>query len=872
MKIKFLENSFYITIITIFFSIFFLFKVTSLDMNHSLVYLFSNDSQIFKEYSDYIERFHDEGNIILLASTKKDSLKEKLATIKPIIESFDELVEQVHLELPDEFSKKNYFKLIDQDSFKHYKRIFYDPNLVPFFNSLNSAIEDAHIYNNYSLTSNTSHQEVIDLLGRLYNFIDIKFDFMNGEYDSDLAKKAVDHILFNEELKFSNDKESILFSIQPKLNSAVPLKSFQEKINEITKIITNVSSKYGVEILCFNPYLNNFNNVDLIETLLIALIIIIITLLILLSIYFYSIRLTVLCFTISMLSFIWSLGIFYLLFKTINIILIVSLLACIIIFFILNTFAISDLLYLKSNNVSIHNYVKKFFLMGSVISILFITHCFMSNIKIITMLDLIVGLFIAINFLLIRLFMPILLNQKYKTILDNNSFCLRFFKFIKRIGDHHSLVKKIGLLTIFTIFLLSYHFSRNNIKHIVNDIVDLGIESNYNSDKIFQNYGYYNQPISTKMNNLDEMNLTIEKLRELESVGYIESITDYLPNKDNSPERFRFVSNLRREMVSREIRKQFSKYDMLMCITEMKKLEASVIEIQEYALFHNQKHIYDKTAKLVGVVQDTISDGILTSYINYLSNELPQQKLALFQEKFSTELKSTILKISNNDALYIDNLPAELDSRFKSSIDDSYRVNIYPNINIYSSHDNLNKFIEDVSSVLNHLHGTPYLLYQFRNNIKEFLSLDLLIYLFLLFLITIIISRDINISLLSNISVFFNISTIIIFITLLGIDIKNTGFFIVSIFILFAIIYNLYLLVTFYKIKGSDVLYKNRINLMIISVICSLILVSFSFKCSEIQAVNIVCLFIFALVSNIISSVFITILHNYHINKAKIYN
>ena len=90
--------------------------------------------------------------------------------------------------------------------------------------------------------------------------------------------------------------------------------------------------------------------------------------------------------------------------------------------------------------------------------------------------------------------------------------------------------------------------------------------------------------------------------------------------------------------------------------------------------------------------------------------------------------------------------------------------------------------------------------------------------------------------------------------------------------ILFAIIYNLYLLVTFYKIKGSDVLYKNRINLMIISVICLLILVSFSFKCSEIQAVNIVCLFIFALVSNIISSVFITILHNYHINKTKVYN
>ena len=69
---------------------------------------------------------------------------------------------------------------------------------------------------------------------------------MNGEYDSDSGKKAVDFILFNEELQFSDEKESILFSIQPKLNSVVPFENFQNKINEITKITKNISSKYGV--------------------------------------------------------------------------------------------------------------------------------------------------------------------------------------------------------------------------------------------------------------------------------------------------------------------------------------------------------------------------------------------------------------------------------------------------------------------------------------------------------------------------------------------------------------------------------------------------------------------------------------------------
>ena len=64
--------------------------------------------------------------------------------------------------------------------------------------------------------------------------------------------------------------------------------------------------------------------------------------------------------------------------------------------------------------------------------------------------------------------------------------------------------------------------------------------------------------------------------------------------------KFRYISELRRKIKSREVRKQLSSYDMNIYRKEFERLEANIIELQNISLLKNQINVYNQTIKLVG--------------------------------------------------------------------------------------------------------------------------------------------------------------------------------------------------------------------------------------------------------------------------------
>jgi hypothetical protein len=111
--------------------------------------------------------------------------------------------------------------------------------------------------------------------------------------------------------------------------------------------------------------------------------------------------------------------------------------------------------------------------------------------------------------------------------------------------------------------------------------------------------------------NLDDARELTRQAREMETTGWVESISDYLPDSDGLEEQYRFLQDLRRNLENREIRKQMSSHDVKMYRKELERLEANIIELQDLAFLGGQDKVYNKAVKLVGEAAIVWHVGIL---------------------------------------------------------------------------------------------------------------------------------------------------------------------------------------------------------------------------------------------------------------------
>ena len=95
-------------------------------------------------------------------------------------------------------------------------------------------------------------------------------------------------------------------------------------------------------------------------------------------------------------------------------------------------------------------------------------------------------------------------------------------------------------------------------------------------------------------------------------------------------------------------------------------------------------------------------------------------KLTYFQEQFSSAFKSTVLEMANTEPLTMQNLPIEIKSRFTGGNDNLFRINIYPNQNIWRDTKFLDHFVNKLSSLNEKITGWPVLFVEFKDRMSYF--------------------------------------------------------------------------------------------------------------------------------------------------------
>ena len=307
-----------------------------------------------------------------------------------------------------------------------------------------------------------------------------------------------------------------------------------------------------------------------------------------------------------------------------------------------------------------------------------------------------------------------------------NDIIIKSFLFIK-------INKSVIMVSIISItILLSYYGSQlvfeKNPSKIYHDFNNAGEKD------LIQNFGFSSDLLTSVMGDVDTAYKIVKKIETNDFIGYMESYSDYIPDTENSQNKFRFINDFQRKLNSLQLRNNFSTHDYKIYKNEIQRLEGNIIDIQHYSLMHQDYNIYDKTKKMVDIGLNGNLIGVIPDLINSLEKNSKKAELTLFQDIFSRNMKATLLLMSNTQPLDVHNIPIDVRNRLSSNSNNQFRINIYPKKSVWENFDDLMTFV-------NYSFVSSLMLYGLLNDNITSLGLRELLICIIAFIILIMINH-----------------------------------------------------------------------------------------------------------------------------------
>ena len=704
-----------ILVLTLFFG----YRASTLQMRTGFDSLLPGDNPRTAEFNRILEEFENESNIMLLAKGNEDSLKAYARGVKPLLEDFDKWVANVHIQIPEDFYRRNALKLLPPDQLDNFGSMFYDPNLVPFLHNLNNSFEGEYQRNDEALQSRRDELDAVRFLDGLEMFVDLQSAVMNGEVIEDVGQKAVDAITFGETFMLSPNKEMILIFIEPTFNMMIEPAELQESVDGIEKIIKEASTQYGVtagltgSIVLGRDEYKAFTS-DSWTVSILALIGIFI-------LFVISFRMWVsplLAILTVIMGVTWAMGFSSFLVEYLSMMTAMMSVILIGLGIDFSVHIISGYTEKRNQGLDVQISMQETLLRfgpgimtgGITTGMAFLTLMISETVGMQEM-GLMAGVGIIFTMLATIIILPTMLVIRERLLKNfNKSLPPKdvSYPFLGRIAEFTA--KYRWIMGIFFLLITGFLFNRGvnmSVDYNYLNMEPVGLESIKLQEELIEAFDLSSDFVMFTTDNLDDARELTRQAREMETTGWVESISDYLPDSDGLEEQYRFLQDLRRNLENREIRKQMSSHDMNMYRKEMERLEANIIELQDLAFLGGQDKVYDKAVKLVGEAGDSLTRGNITQFINALDTGLTKLELTYFQQQFSKAFKSTIIEMANTEPLTLENLPSEIKNRFTGKSGNIFLINVYPEKNIWEDSRFLYRFTDEATELSEKATGLP---------------------------------------------------------------------------------------------------------------------------------------------------------------------
>ncbi len=671
-----------------------------------------------EEFEFILDEFNNASNIILLAEGEEHSLKDFALELKPRLEDLSHWVDRVDINIPVEFYQQHGLKLLKSNELKNFSSIYENPNLIPFLVNLNDSFEKEY-QGDEALSTKRKELDAVRFLDGLEKFVEVQKLVFDGTPPINPGKVATDAILIGETYFMSPDHKLILIMIEPVFNMVDDFQIVTDAVDGIEKVIKDIALKYEVEAGLTGTLVLARDEMVAVESdswriTSLALVGIFI-------LFVASFRIWVsplLAITAVIFGVIWAMGITSILVENLN-------MTTAMMGVILVGLGIDFSIHIISGYTEFRNAGAD--ALTSMISALvksgpgIITGGLTTALAFLTMIisenrgmrefGLVAGFGIVATMIASLIVLPVLLALRERLL---NKFKRTSvpkdisFKFLADIAFHiynHSLIYGVSLIIITGIMLFEAYQIKIDYNYL--NMEPVGLESIKLQDKLVDAFDLSTDFVVFTSTDLDEVRLLTEKSGELSSVGHTESISDYIPDDKDSALRFRMIRDIRRTLLSTPVQTSISEMDVQQFLSEMKRLEYNIMELQSLAYMGGQDRIYEKAALLVGVVDDTTLTGKISGLIESIDNRDIKSELTYFTNQFTPHFRESVIEMTNADPLDISLLPEDIRKRFVGNSGETMLISIYPKKNIWEDAKFLFQFTKDVESISSKATGLP---------------------------------------------------------------------------------------------------------------------------------------------------------------------
>ncbi|MBN1897921.1 MAG: MMPL family transporter [Spirochaetes bacterium] len=691
-------------------------------MNMSWLSMAPQRSQSVIQFNKITKEFGDANPIIIsIKGDNTDQLKKLAKEISLAYKNLKEDIKDVFYRVDLEFIKKHGFMLQKAKDLKRSAKLFSDFNLEGFYRNLNNDFEKEYIEE----TEEPLAKQEKNAARSFDALKDIIFAFQAYLEDPQKAENklnaAIDNFARGEEYFLSRDKTMILILVQPSvsltaMDKIIPLARRSEKV------LDSFRSKYrryqfgqtGMAVVSRDEM--DTGTHDTVLNLITAAIAI--TLLLIFS--FRMIAAPFLSIMTLFLGIFLDLGLIHLAYGRLNIM--TAMIGPVLIglgidyaIHLLTGYTQHRYRKMSQKEALIATYQKTGpgLITGALTTAIAFLVFILTDIEMMKEIGFAMGFGIICTFLVSFLVLPssiiakekIQKRLKYKKLEKNISMEYPFLgnvceKVIKRPSFIIGITIALTLISLIAIPRL--HFISDFRKLEARGLLSLDL-----MDEISKRFDMSTDPVHIITTNLQQAYDRTDQLNKFTSVGYVDSIVNYLPPEEKQKRRIPYINEIKNSLLNQPPVRGFDKTSF---IKELKRLEKNIIEIGDMAYLGGLDKIVKRSDELANIKENKKAGENIFDRLIALVTKADRDALNNMQQIFSSRLRKNLLEMCHTDKITMQDVPANIKNLTISDNGKSFLINVYASKEIWK---NLftEPFLKDVRRVAPEMTGTPVLMY-----------------------------------------------------------------------------------------------------------------------------------------------------------------
>ena len=730
------------------------FLASKLEMSMNMTNILPEGDPMVKEFNYIFKEFNGASNVFIVVEGEYDDMINFAEDISPKIKNLGKWIEEndngkilkqhnlakekvkagkieaingyfsrVDFKQPVDFIENHGLMLIKPSKLKNIQGIFADPNLLPFLTNLNNSLEKEYIQSEDKLSTMQKQRSAVQFLDGIESFTDyMKEAIYSDKYNNSLGKKAARSMAIGNSYMVSPDRSMLIIMATPNFN-IMEMDYVMPAVNGLEKFVKTEAKKYDVQAgLAGGVPLARDEMASASEDSMLLTILALVAVLIIFIVTFRMISAPFFALINLIIGIIWAMGVSWFLVDSLNMMTVMMAVILIGLGIDFSIHIISVYTELvnkgtapKSAIIETLEKVGTGIITGGLTTaaaFLTLTIARSAGLKEFGLVNG-VGLIVIMIATLIILPTILMIREKFRSKINLTQKKNRDISYatVGNIANSFFTKWKISLISLLIITLgFGYMITKVTMDYNYLNMEPKGLESIKLNDKIIDKFNMSADMTMMTAKSLNENYELTKKAKEKSSISFVESISDFLPMKEEQLKRMPKLKLIQNTMKNKSIKSTINKDDWQKIKSELFRLEANIIEMQDMAFMGGQDMVDKKATRLVGTREEPMK-GNLTSFISRLESKKNDfKKASLFNLDFAKEYKSLVLHMSNSSQIQIDNLPEIIKDKYISKNGDRYLLTVYPKGNVWDM-EYLGIFTKDVFDITRSVSGTPPMFY-----------------------------------------------------------------------------------------------------------------------------------------------------------------